>query len=478
MQRREVLKLGTFALLAAPTGVLAAGTRHERADVIVIGSGGAGMTSAISAFDAKVKVVVLEKMPITGGNTQLAAGGMNATETVFQKKRGIQDSVKIMFDDTLKGGKNMARPELVEILAKNSSSSIDYLTSLGADMSDIGRMAGASRDRCHRPTGGEAVGHHIIQVMRTNAIKRGMDVRTGAKVLKIFGTPGGAVSGVLIQNKLGEFYTIEAPAIILASGGFSANLERVAKYQPSYAKFSSTNQPGATGDGLDLAAEFGAKLIDMEQIQIHPTQAAGSKILITEAVRGNGAIFVNREGKRFVNELTTRDAASAAVLKQTGGSAFLVFDETIRRSLKQIEGYFHLELVKSGKTPEDLGKAMGADGGNLAVTLETYNKYQAAKKDDQFGRADMPRPIKDPGFHSIEIRPGIHYTMGGVAIDTRTRVLDRNNNAIPGLFAAGEVTGGVHGGNRLGGNSISETITFGRIAGREAAQFARANRRT
>jgi fumarate reductase flavoprotein subunit len=284
------------------------------------------------------------------------------------------------------------------------------------------------------------------------------------------------VSGVLVQNKLGQMYTIEAPAVILASGGFSANLERVAKYRPEYAAFSSTNQPGATGDGLDLAAEFGAKLVDMEQIQIHPTQAAGSKILITEAVRGNGAILVNREGKRFVNELTTRDAASAAVLKQTGGTAFLVIDETIRRSLSQIEGYFHLELVRSGGTAAELAKALGMDGANLAQTIDSYNRFQADKKDADFGRSDMPRPVKDPGFHAIEIRPGIHYTMGGVAFDTRTRVLGQNGKPIPGLYAAGEVTGGVHGANRLGGNSISETITFGRIAGREAAAFTRANR--
>jgi fumarate reductase flavoprotein subunit len=475
MERRDVLKLGTIAMFIGPRA-FAATPRNERTDVIVIGSGGAGMTSAITAFDHRAKVVVLEKMPITGGNTQLAAGGMNAAETVFQDDRKIEDAVDIMYDDTIKGGKHLAKPELVEILAKNSASSIDWLTSLGADMSDVGRMGGASVSRTHRPSGGEVVGAHIIHVMRQNAIKRRMDVRTNAKVLKIFGSPGGGVSGVEVQNKLGQIYTIEAPSVILASGGFSANLARVTKYRPEYAGFSSTNQPGATGDGLDLAVELGAKLVDMDQIQIHPTQAAGSKILITEAVRGNGAICVNRGGKRFMNELTTRDAASAAVLKQPGQTAFLVFDETIRRSLGQIEGYFHLELVRSGKTPQELANAVGADGANLTETIENYNRYQAAKKDDEFNRPDMPRPIKDPEFHAIEIRPGIHYTMGGVDIDTRTRVLDHNGNSIPGLFAAGEVTGGVHGANRLGGNSISETITFGRIAGREATQFARTNR--
>ncbi|MGZ8230558.1 MAG: flavocytochrome c [Burkholderiales bacterium] len=475
MDRRDILKLGTFAMLAGPSAFAAA--RHERADVIVIGSGGAGMTSAITAFDAKTKVVVLEKMPITGGNTQLAAGGMNAAETMFQKKRGIGDSVQTMFDDTFKGGQKLARPALVQILARDSASSIDWLTGLGADMSDVGRMGGATVDRTHRPSGGKVVGQHIIHVMRQNAIKRGMDVRTNSKALKILESPGGAVSGVLVQNRFGEIYTIEGPVVILASGGFSSNLERVVKYRPEYAGFSSTNQPGATGDGLDLAAEFGAKLVDIEQIQIHPTQAAGSKILITEAVRGNGAIVVNREGKRFMNELTTRDAASAAVLKQAGRSAFLIFDETIRRSLSQIEGYFHLELVRSGGSVAELAKVLGVDGDSLVATVDSYNRFQAAKKDSDFGRPDMPRPLIHPGFHAIEIRPGIHYTMGGVAIDTRARVLGQDGRPVPGLFAAGEVTGGVHGGNRLGGNSISETITFGRIAGREATQFARENRR-
>jgi fumarate reductase (cytochrome) len=478
MQRRDVLKLGTLAVLVGPGAAFAA-ARRERADVIVIGSGGAGMTAAITAFDAKgVKVVVLEKMPITGGNTQLAAGGMNAAETIFQREKEIPDTIGIMYDDTIKGGKHMGKPELVKILARNSASSIQWLTSIGADMSDVGRMGGASQTRTHRPKGGEAVGHHIIHVMRQNAIKRGMDVRTNSRVIKITETPGGAVSGVLVQNKLGQQYTIEAPTVILASGGFSANLDRVVKYRPEYAGFSSTNQPGATGDGLDLAADFGAKLVDMEQIQIHPTQAAGSKILITEAVRGNGAICINREGKRFMNELTTRDKASAEILKQNGKTAFLVFDEAIRKSLSQIEGYFHLELVRSGKTLQELAKALEIDGDNLAKTVESYNKFQAAKKDDDFGRPDMPRPVKDSGFNAIEIRPGIHYTMGGVSIDTRTRVLNKDDKPIPGLYGAGEVTGGVHGANRLGGNSISETITFGRIAGREATQFARASRRS
>lgn len=470
MQRRELLICASLAMIGGPALAV---SRKEQADVIVIGAGGTGMTAALSAQAAGARVIVLEKMPITGGNTQLAAGGMNAAETRFQAQKKIADSWKIMFEDTMKGGKDRGVPELVEILARNSSGSIDWLTGIGADMSDVGRMGGASVNRTHRPKGGDAVGHNIVHAMRQTAIKRGLDVRTNCQVLKLFQAPNGRITGVLVRNKFGELYSIEAPAVVLASGGFSANLARVAQYRPDYAGFSSTNQPGATGDGLDLAAALGAQLRDMEQIQIHPTQAGGSKILITEAVRGNGAILVNRQGKRFVNELTTRDAASAAILKQTGGSAYLILDQDIRKSLKQIEGYYHLELVREGETPEKLARAIGADPSTLATTLDTYNKAQAGKSDAEFKRPDMPRPVKNGPFIAIEVRPGIHYTMGGVLIDTQTRVLDKKNQPIAGLYAGGEVTGGVHGANRLGGNSISETITFGRIAGTQAAAYAK-----
>jgi fumarate reductase flavoprotein subunit len=474
MQRRSLLQIASASALLGPLAALAA--RHETADIVVIGSGGTGLTTALTAFDAGARVIVLEKMPITGGNTQLAAGGMNAAPTRFQAAKGIKDSLKIMYDDTYNGGQKLGNPELVDILVRDSAGSVEFLTGLGADLTDVGRMGGASVNRCHRPTGGDAVGHHIVHVLRQSAIKRKLDVRTNARVVKIFKAPNGRVTGVLVANKRGELYSIEAPVIVLASGGFSSDLARVARYRPEYAGYSSTNQPGATGDGIDLAVELGAQLIGMKEIQIHPTQAAGSKILITEAVRGNGAILVNRRGERFVNELTTRDACSAAILRQPGGTAFLVLDDAIRRSLKQIEGYFHLELAREGATPEALARAIGAEPTTLAATLNTYNQAQAAKVDGAFKRTDMPRPISKPGYVAIEVRPGIHYTMGGVAIDPRTRVLASDGQVLAGVFAAGEVTGGVHGANRLGGNSISETVTFGRIAGREAVAYAKAMR--
>lgn len=470
MQRRELLICTSLALLGGPA---LAASRQEVTDIVVIGSGGTGLTAALSALAAGQRVMVLEKMPITGGNTQLAAGGMNAAETRPQAARKIADSWKTMFDDTMKGGQNRNNAELVEILSRQSSASIDWLLAQGADMNGVGRMAGASVNRTHRPLAGDAVGHNIVHALRQQALRQKLDIRTGCQVLKILQAPDGRATGVLVRNKYGELFAVQAQAVVLASGGFSANLARVAQYRPAYAGFSSTNQPGATGDGLDLGAAAGGELIDMEHIQIHPTQAAGSKILITEAVRGNGAILVNREGKRFVNELTTRDAASAAVLRQSGGSAFLIFDTPLRKSLKQIEGYYHLELVREGATPAALAAAIGCNPKTLEQTLDTYNGYQAAGNDAEFKRADMPRALKTGPFAALEIRPGIHYTMGGLRIDSRTRVLRADRSAVPGLFAGGEVTGGVHGVNRLGGNSISETITFGRIAAAQAAEHVK-----
>jgi fumarate reductase flavoprotein subunit len=278
---------------------------------------------------------------------------------------------------------------------------------------------------------------------------------------------------VQVEGKHRGLYTINAKAVVLTAGGFSANPEKVAMYRPEFKGMTTSNQPGATGDGLDIGAAAGGELMDMKEIQIHPTVAAGSRILITEAVRGNGAILVNHEGKRFVNELTTRDKASAAILGQTGKSAFMVFDEGVRQSLKQIDGYFHLELVKEGETPEALAAQIKVPADALKATIETYNQAVDKKDDVEFKRADMPRALRTPKYFAIEIKPGVHYTMGGLKINTDSQVIAKDGKPIAGFFAAGEVTGGVHGTNRLGGNSISETITFGRIAGANAAKLVK-----
>lgn len=191
---------------------------------------------------------------------------------------------------------------------------------------------------------------------------------------------------------------------------------------------------------------------------------------VSETVRGAGAVFVNKEGKRFISELTTRDKTSAAVSKQTGGVAYEIFDQKVRDKVKQTGAAFELGLAKEGRTLEELGKNAGIDPKNLAATIAQYNKYAEAGNDPEFGRPKISAKVDTPNFYAIEVTPAIHYYMGGLKINPQAKVIDKNGKVIEGLFAAGEVTGGVHGKNRLGGNSISETITFGRISGEEAAK--------
>jgi fumarate reductase flavoprotein subunit len=473
MKRRDILKLGAASILSKPMAAFADAGQNTMADVVVIGTGGAGYSAAITAHDLGAKVVVLEKMPITGGNTQIASGGMNAAGTPYQAAQGIKDSWELMFDDTMKGGHMMGDPALVEILAKESASANQWMTSFGTDLSGITRGGGASANRFHAPKDGSPVGPELVKAFRLQVEKRRIDVRAHSPVLRINTDSSGAVTGVLVRERENAFYEIASPAVVIASGGFSANKEMVAKYCPRCEGMATSNQPGATGDGIRLAEELGAKLIQLDQIQIHPSLAAGTNILVSEATRGAGAIMVNREAKRFVDELTTRDRASAAIMAQTGKTVFLVFDGNVRKRLKSLEGYFHLGLAKEAPTLEALAKILGIDPTTFAATIANYNKYQQSGKDLEFNRSNMALPLYQPNYCSIEIQPGVHYTMGGIAVNTKAQVLSKDGKPIPGLYAAGEVTGGIHGANRLGGNSTVATVVFGRIAGREAAQHKR-----
>ena len=445
----------------------------ENTDVLVIGAGGSGFISALTAQENGAKVILVEKMPIPGGNSQLAAGGMNAAGTTYQKEQNIQDDAETMFQDTMKGGKNISNPDLVHVLANNSADSMAWLTSIGAKLNAVNFGGGATNKRFHAPMGGAAVGSYLVNIYKDTADKSNLDVRVNSPAVRLLVDDKGAVYGAVIDGQHKGLYEIHAKSVILTSGGFSANADRVTSYKPNYKGMTTSNQPGATGDGLDLAKEANASFVDMDQIQIHPSIAVGSSTLITEAVRGVGAIMVNHEGNRFFDELSTRDKVSAAILEQKGQTAYLILDDNIRKSLKQIEGYFHLNLAKEAATLDELAKLINVPAENLKATVEEYNKAVDTKQDKYGKKPDtLEKKVLTGPFVAIEIAPGIHYTMGGVQINTDAQVIDNNGKPIPNFYVAGEVTGGVHGANRLGGNSISETVTFGRIAGAQAAANA------
>ncbi|MGS0676308.1 flavocytochrome c [Shewanella sp. 0m-4] len=454
------------ALAAAP---------RDTVDVVVVGSGGAGFSAAVSAVDHGAKVILIEKEPVIGGNAKLAAGGMNAAWTDQQKAKGIKDSVESMYKDTMKGGRDLNEPELVEVLTSHSKGSVDWLTAMGADLNDVGRMGGASANRSHRPTGGAGVGAHVIQVLYDNAVKRDVDMRMNTRGIEILKDDKGNVKGLLVKGMYKGYYWIKADAVILATGGFAKNNERVSKLDPKLKGFISTNQPGATGDGIDVAGNAGAAMTDLQYIQAHPTLSVKGGVMVTEAVRGNGAILVNREGKRFVNEITTRDKASAAILNQTGKSAFLIFDDSVRKSLSKIDKYIGLGVVPSADSLVKLGEQTGIDGKNLTEAVARYNTLVKSGKDADFERPNLPRALNEGNYYAIEVTPGVHHTMGGVKIDSKAEIMNAKQQVIPGLYGAGEVTGGVHGANRLGGNAISDIVTFGRMAGENAAAYSKKN---
>ena len=470
-----ILLLG-FALVAAISVSCAGGARAAGSgpgfdssyDVVIIGAGGAGLSAAIAAKGAGANVVIFEKMGFPGGNTVRATGGINAAGTPFQAKANIQDSPDLFFTDTMKGGYDKNDPELVRNLAERSAASHAWLTEMGADLSDVGRLAGASVNRAHRPSGGGKVGPEISATLENQVDKvLGIPIIVQAKVTAIL-SKDGRVNGIEVLMRDGKKYTVNAKSVVLASGGFGANNEMAAALVPSLKGFATTNHPGATGDGIELAEKVGAALVDMAEIQTHPTHAP-EKEMITEAVRGNGAILVNKQGARFVDELATRDVVSAAILDQDGKTSFLVFEDSVRKSLLAIEDYVKIGIVIEGATPEALAAAMKADPATLAATIAKYNQAVANKNDTEFKRADMPRALATPPYYAIEVLPAVHHTMGGVKINTQAQVISKSGQIIPGFYAAGEITGGVHGGNRLGGNALADIVTYGRIAGQNAA---------
>ena len=443
-------------------------------DIVVVGAGGAGLSAAVAAAetDARLKIIVLEKQGILGGNTNYSTGGINAAETDVQKQLGINDTKQLFYDDTMIGGKYENIPSLVRNLVDNAPLTISWLTGLGADLTDVGLMGGSSVKRTHRPQGGSAIGPHLMKVLKTACQMDNVEIRTSNKVIGLLTAIDGRVTGVTVQNADGSSYQLTARAVIIATGGFGANLDMVTKLQPSLSGFATLNHPGATGDAFAWVTAIGGATIQMANIQIHPTAEATNHILITEAVRGNGAILVNHDGQRFCNEMDTRDVVSAAILAQKQGEALLVFDQTVRKSLASIETYASQHLLIEGSTLSELAVKLGIPVDRFTDAVSRYNGWQKAGHDDDYGRSatGMPVAIETAPFYAVCVKPAIHHTMGGLSVNTDTQVLRADGTPIDGLYAAGEVTGGLHGANRLGGNGVADIVVNGRLAGLAATK--------
>ena len=499
----------------------AAGDVTKEADVVIVGAGGAGMTAAMTASDAGKSVIILESQAMVGGNSVRSTGGMNAAKTVYQDENefgegagvekmlksaadnyadnefitslaatvaqqwadyqanpvGYFDSVELMELDTMVGGKGINNPELVKTLVEGTAPAIDWLDENGMSLHNVAAFGGASVKRIHRPVNEEgkvvSVGAYLVPLMEKACQERGVEFILNTTADTILTDANGQAVGVSGTDKDGNTVTVNAKAVVLATGGFGANLDMVASYKPELKGFMTTNAPGIQGQGIAMATAIGAATVDMDQIQIHPTVEANTSALITEGLRGDGAILVNANGERFTDEVSTRDKVSAAEIAQPGSFSWLIVDQAMADASNVIQGYITKGYTKQGATYEELAKEIEVDPAAFAATMEKWNGCVEAKTDADFGRTSFANPLNTAPYYAIKVSAGVHHTMGGVVINSSTEVLKEDGSVIPGLFAAGEVTGGVHGANRLGGTAVADFVVFGRIAGTSAAAFAK-----
>ncbi len=493
-------------------------------EIVVVGAGGAGMVAALQAVENGAEsVIIVEKSWLAGGNTIRSTGGMNAADTPnqdnyeFKANAGVEkmlntaktswadhkvitdlaatvqaqydaykanpegyfDSVELMMLDTMIGGNGINDIELVKALAVNSADGIAWLKDAQtADLIEVGAFGGASVNRIHKPVNAEgktvSVGGYLVPILEANC-------KANEKITMLFETKAteiimadGAAAGIVVTDANGS-YKINAEAVVLASGGFGANNDMVASFQPTFDGYITTNDPNITGDGIVMAQAVGAAVVDMEQIQLHPTVYQKTSALITEGLRGDGAILVNKEGLRFFDEVSTRDKVSAAEFAQTDGVAYLIVDQAMVDKSAVIAGYISKGMTTTGATYEELATATGiTDPAAFAATMAKWNQCVEAGVDEEFGRTSFANKLDTAPYYAIEVGPGVHHTMGGLKINANAEVISTEGAVIAGLYAAGEITGGVHGGNRLGGNAVADIVVFGRIAGTSAQTYTSA----
>ncbi|MFV0520348.1 MAG: flavocytochrome c [Lachnospirales bacterium] len=468
------------------------------ADVVVIGAGGAGMAAAVTANQAGKSVIVLEKTSQMGGNTILSGGAFNAVDEGSETAIANNDSVELHYKQTYEGGDMQGDETLVHTLTDNAWDGVLWLKELGMEFLDgTFTVTGGMWPRAHKPVEPEGTGFF-------KTYQEYMDNNEGITMLynttaKEFITVDGVVTGVVATGETGNTVTVTATnGVVLASGGFGQNvemrmeaLENSDKWPALDESVPSTNTKAITGDGIVMAEAVGANLIQMENIQLLPLGDPETGSLsgnIEHAVESR--IFINLEGNRFVNEAGRRDDMTLGLFEQTDNTMYIVMDSDtypegneLNNFGESIDALVSASRAIKADTIEELAEYMEVPVENLVASVEEYNRYciggDLYGETDEFGRAlfadtnGVNDGINDGPFYAAKRVPTVHHTMGGVQINEEGQVLDTEGNVINGLFAAGEVTGGVHGTNRLGGNALTDTIVFGRIAGTNASNFER-----
>lgn len=486
------------ALKAVKPEVVVAEDEELTADVVVIGAGGAGMAAAVTANQDGKSVIVIEKTSNMGGNTALAGGALNAVDDGSETATSRNDSVDFHYEQTYNGGDKQGDPELVRTLVENAWDGVEWLKSLGMEFQDgVFTVTGGMWERAHKPV--EPEGSGFFKTYKGYMEKNdGITMKYNTKAEHLI-VEDGVVTGVVCTGETGNTVTVKANnGVVLATGGFGQNVEMREKFNAETKQWPtldetipSTNTTAITGDGIAMAEEVGAELVQMSNIQLLPLgdpQTGSLSGNIEHAVESR--IFVNKEGNRFVNEGGRRDEMTLALFEQPDTTMYIVMDSDGYPTGDEVNNFNETinDLVAAGRaykadTLEELAEQIGVPAENLAATVEEYNRHclggDLEGQADEFGRTlftdtdKVNNGINDGPFYAAERVPTVHHTMGGVRINNNTEVIDTEGNVIPGLYAAGEVTGGIHGSNRLGGNALTDTVVFGRIAGKNASEYTR-----
>lgn len=464
--------------------------RTYQADVVVIGGGGAGLASAISSMQAGAKkVIVLEKLGYVGGSTNVSEGALNAVDDQRQKAQGIKDSYETFYETTMHGGHDKGDPTLVRFLTSHSMDAVNWLESLGVKFNDhIGAATGSLGQRSHYPA--TPYGNTYIRTFeKVIADSNGkIQVLLDTPAVKLIQNKSGRVVGV-VGNNFGSKVTVMAKdGVIIATGGFGANVAYRQKVNTGVWKnikldnsIGCTNiQKAAQGQGLFLAQKVGAKLIGLSDIQIHPCGTPGTGLMENIRTSGRNRIFVNSDGNRFVNEGAARDVLANAIFQQKGRTYWIVvnklryptpdFKDRMGASIRNMEA---LGAVVEAPTLDELAKKTGMNAENLKKAIADYNAVVSGKAKDKLGfvanNKDDKQMTEGPWYACRKV-PTVHHTMGGIKINVKSQVINTKGKVIPGLYTVGEVTGGIHGSNRLGGNAIADIMTFGHAVGPHIVQ--------
>ena len=455
---------------------------ESKYDVVVVGAGGAGFAAAIEAKRAGASVVMLEKMPQVGGNSLISGAEMNVPCNWVQKKLGIKDSIELYEKDTYLGGDKKGDPAVIKVLAENALDAAewgrDYL-GVEFEPDNLFFFGGMSVKRALIPKG--QTGYEWISKMQKKAEELGIPIITDMKAEELI-MKDGRVVGVkaTMDGKNYDFYG--KGGVVLATGGFGANAKMVAKYNPKIdERFKSTDSPGSTGEALYMAERAGAELVNMSYIQTYPIcdPISGAIELIADS-RFDGAIMLNQEGKRFVEELDRRDVLSEAILNQTGGYCWVLWNDKIGAVSNTVKAHpdEYAGFTKSGimTTCDDLkciADFTKIPYDSLKATVDRVSSMAGPGNDKDFNHRGGLVDMSQGKYYVIKAVPSVHHTMGGVRINPKGEVLTKEGKVIPGLWAAGEVTGVTHGTNRIGGNAYTDIMVFGRLTGQEAAAAAK-----